>query len=722
MRFYLTPNMPRRKHRFLRKIIYFASVALIFGVVFIVSAFIYYAGQIPDPMAIVARKVNESTKIYDRTENAVLYDVHGEEKRTIIPWDQISGQIKSATLAAEDHDFYNHRGIDFRGILRAAYKDLTSLSASQGGSTITQQLIKKALLGDEKTLARKIKEIALSIEVERKFSKDEIFWMYLNQIPYGSNAYGIEAASQTFFGKYVKDLTIAEAALLASLPKAPSYYSPYGNHYSELINRRDYILQQMNELGYISEKEYKSAIKETPVLKPSQDIISAPHFVIMVREYLISKYGEDMVENGGLKVTTTLDTNLQSIAEDVVTKYGKINEEKYKAKNAALTAADPKTGQILVMVGSRDYFDIKNEGNFNVATAQRQPGSSFKPFAYATFLNKGFTDSTILFDLKTEFNPSCDPNGNQEYDAFGIKCYNPQNYDGAFRGPVTAREALAQSLNVPSVQVLYLAGLDNTIDLAHKMGITTLNDRPRYGLSLVLGGGEVKLVDMVSAYGVLANDGVREAPSFILKVVTGDGTVLEDYRKDEEKILDPQVARMVSDILSDNKARSKVFGYNSSLYFPDRQVAAKTGTTQENRDGWLVGYTPSIVVGIWTGNNDNTPMTKQGAGLSAAGPMWHEFMLRAMENFPVEEFIKPDPLFVNKPLLNGSYTGPEGIHSILYYVDKNNPGGPQPPNPSIDPQFRNWEAGVRSWALATGQIQLNQNSLNNSQSPPSLVP
>lgn len=695
--------MAKPKFKLLRKVVYLLLVLIFLSLVFVVSAFTYYAAQIPDPTAIVARRVNESTKIYDRTGTTLLYDVHGEEKRTIIPWDQIPDQIKKATLAAEDHDFYNHRGIDFRGILRAAYKDLTSLSTSQGGSTITQQLIKKIILGEEKTLSRKVKEIVLSIKVERKFTKDEIFWMYLNQIPYGSNAYGIEAASQTFFGKHTNDLTSAEAALLASLPKAPSYYSPYGNHFSELIDRRNYILEQMKDLDYIAPKEYKTAIKETPALRPSQDIISAPHFVIMVKEYLAAKYGEDIVEKGGLKIITTLDTNLQSIAEDVITKYGKINEQKYKAKNAALTAADPKTGQILAMVGSRDYFDIKNEGNFNVATAQRQPGSSFKPFAYSAFLNKGFTDSTVIFDIKTEFNPNCDPSGNQDYDHFDIKCYNPQNYDGLFHGPVTAREALAQSLNVASVQVLYLAGLDNTIDLAHKMGITTLNDRSRYGLSLVLGGGEVKLVDMVSAYGVFANDGVRETPSFILKVVAGDGTVLEEYHKDEERLLDPQIARMISDILSDNNARSRIFGYNSALHFPDRQVAAKTGTTQENRDGWLIGYTPSLVAGVWTGNNDNHPMTKQGAGISAAGPMWHEFMNRGLENYANEEFIKPDPVFVDKPMLSGSYIGPQGIHSILYYVDKDTPRGPQPSNPSADPQFKNWEVEVQGWAAATGQ-------------------
>ncbi len=704
------PLMPRKHKPSAIKNFFITILTLaVLGLVFFVVIFLYYAGQIPDPSAIAARRVSESTKIYDHTGNAILYDIHGEEKRTVIPWDQIPETVKKATLAQEDAEFYSHKGIDFKGIVRAFYKDLTSLSASQGGSTITQQLIKKTLLSDEKTIGRKIKELVLSIQVERKFNKDEIFWMYLNQIPYGSNAYGIEAASQTFFDKSAKDLNWSEAALLASLPKAPSYYSPYGNHFSELISRRNNLLEKIKNLGTLTTNEYEVAVKDSPRIKPFQEIIAAPHFVIMVREYLINKYGEDMVQNGGLKVTTTLDTKLQKIAEEVVEKYAKINTERYKANNAAFVASDPRTGQILAIVGSKDYFakpepegcrpgnNCKFEGNFNVATAARQPGSSFKPFAYATAFQKGFTDSTILFDLPTEFKPECDSSALQTKDKNGSDCYNPQNYDGRFRGPVTMRQALGQSLNIPSVQVLYLANVDDTIDLAHQMGITTLNDRSRYGLSLVLGGGEVRLVDMVSSYGVFANDGIRVAPSFIQKVIATDGTVLEEYKKEEERVLEPQIARLVSDILSDNNARSPVFGYNSPLYFPDRPTAAKTGTTQENRDGWLIGYAPSLVAGVWTGNNDNTSMTKEGAGLSAAAPMWHEFMARALADTPPEQFIKPNPITTDKIMLNGNYNDPSGIHTILYYVNKNDPTGSYPSNPSDDSQFPNWEASVQRW-------------------------
>lgn len=626
-----------------RKIFFNLFLLAVIGLVLVVFSFLYFAKQVPDPTVISERRVTESTKIYDRTGNVLLYDIHGEEKRTIIPWDQIPASVKNATLASEDADFYTHTGLDFRGILRAFYKNFTSLSISEGGSTITQQLIKKALLTDERTLTRKIKETILSIELEKRFTKDEILWMYLNQIPYGSNAYGVEAAAQSYFGKAAKDLNNAEGALLAAMIKAPSYYSPYGNHVPELMARRDFILERMHTLGYIDEAELKVALMEKHEFKRIKDNILAPHFVIMVRDYLNKKYGEDVVQNDGLKVITTLDAEMQKAAEESVTKYGEINAQKYRASNAALVAIDPKTGQILTMIGSRDYFDIANEGNFNVATAQRQPGSSFKPIAYAKALEDGLTDSYILNDVRTEFNPNCDPSGTQTIGSNGSRCYHPQNYDGRFRGPVTMRQALAQSLNIPSVKILQLAGVPETIDLAHDLGITTLDDPSKYGLALVLGGGEVKLVDLVSAYGVFANDGIKNESNFILKVVTGNGEVLEEYKEDSSRVLDAEVARVISDMLSDNSARGPVFGYNSSLHFPGKQVAAKTGTTQENRDAWVVGYTPAVAVGVWVGNNNNSPMTAAGAGISAAGPMWHEFMNVITNRYPSGYFTPPSP-------------------------------------------------------------------------------
>ena len=648
----------------------------VIGLIFILSLFLYLQNTLPDPESIAMRRVTESTKIYDKTGQVLLYDIHGEEKRTIVPWEKIPDYVKKATLASEDSDFYNHKGIDFRGIIRAFLVDIKTLNISQGGSTITQQLVKKALLGDQQTISRKIKEGILAIEIERRFTKDEIFWMYLNQIPYGSNAYGIEAASKTFFGKSATELTLGESATLAALPKAPTYYSPYGNYPERVASRKNFILERMRSLGYISEDEYGKAVDEKLVFKSSKEQLNAPHFVIMVKEYLIEKYGEDVVENGGLKITTTLDVALQDLAEKTVAKYTAINKERYKAKNAALVAVDPKTGDVLALVGSADYFDIANEGNFNVAIANRQPGSSFKPFAYAEAFAKGYPDSTILFDVKTEFNPNCPPDATGEKDQYGLDCYSPQNYDERFRGPVNLRQAISQSLNIPSVKTLYLAGVDDTIKLAQDMGITTLTDPSRYGLSLVLGGEEVKLIDITSAYGVFANDGIRNPWALILRVESADGTALEEKEVKPKRVLDGQVARLVNNVLSDNSARSSVFGYSSSLYIPGYSVAAKTGTTQENRDAWVLGYSPSIAVGVWSGNNKN------------------ESMVGALAKLPNEQFLPPNPVTADKPMLSGTYTD---RHTILYYVDRGNPLGPTPPNPSSDPQFNSWEWSVTKY-------------------------
>jgi len=700
--------------KLIKSLFFFFLFLFVIGLALMTGVFLYVAKDLPSPETIVSRRVSESTKIYDRTGTIVLYDIHGEEKRTVIPWENIPEYIKSATLASEDSSFYSHQGLDFRGIIRAFLRNLTEFRITQGGSTITQQLVKKAILTDERTFSRKIKEALLSIEVERRFTKDQIFWMYLNQIPYGSNAYGIESASQVFFDKPAKDLTIAQSTLLASLPKAPTYYSPHGENLIETLARKDNILEKMKNLNYISEEEYQTALKEELSFHSPRENILAPHFVIMVRDYLIKKYGEEMVENGGLKIYTTLDYELQKIAEGAIEKYAEKNEELYKAKNAALTAINPRNGQILAMVGSRDYFDMDNEGNFNVAIANRQPGSAFKPFAYAVALQKGFTDSTVLFDYRTEFNPECPAGANQEKDQYGLDCYHPQNYDEGFRGPVTIRQALARSLNVPSVKVLYLAGINDTIDFAQRMGISTLGEnRKNFGLSLVLGGAEVKLLDMVSAYGVFANDGIRQSPSFILKIENAVGGILEKYKPKEERVINQQASRMITNILSDNKARTPVFGSNSSLYFPERPVAAKTGTTQANRDAWVMGYTPSLAVGVWVGNNDNTSMTRKGAGISVSGPIWHDFMASALKDKPVEIFLQPDPIEVSKIMLNGEYifkrlnpdinppikeaSAPETeIHTILYYVDKNNPRGDMPLDPTLDPQFGNWERSVLS--------------------------
>ena len=729
-----------------------------------IGSFVYLAKDLPSAESLTERHLTESTKIYDRTGKIILYDVHGEEKRTVIPFTEIPQYLKNATIVTEDANFYHHFGLDFKGIIRAFLADLKGQQVSQGGSTITQQFIKNAILTSERTLGRKIKEAILAIEMEIKYSKDEILNFYLNQVPYGSNAYGVEAAAQTFFNKNAKDLTLGECAILAALTRATTYYSPYGSHLEELKARQEYILDRMNKLGYITEEQSMNAKKEKIIftsLKSSS--IKAPHFVMYVKEYLEEKYGQDYIEKAGLKVYTTLDWDLQKIAEEAIKQGAETNGKKYNAQNSALVAIDPKTGQILAMVGSKDYWAEsypkgctpgKNclfEPNVNVVIRPRQPGSSFKPFAYAKAFQKGFTPDTMIFDLKTEFSPNCSPDTLQEKDQYGLECYHPKDYDGKFRGPVSFRSALAQSLNVPSVQVLYLAGVNETIDLAQDMGIETLKDRSRYGLSLVLGGGEVKLLEETAAFGVFATEGIKNPTKSIIKIENSEGEIIEEYQNDPKKILEPQITRLISNILSDDAARTPIFGQKSYLYIEGIPVAAKTGTTQEYRDGWTIGYTPSLVVGVWTGNNDNTPINKEPGAVIAA-PIWNKFITNTYakkqelktadkpDNYfdlpdPPEEFTSPEAIITNKDVLNGNYvnelmvkidrisgklatnltpldlidekTYPQ-IHCILYYMNKDDPQGEG--DGRDDPQFQNWEQPVLNWinALENGYIY-NQN-------------
>ena len=679
------------------------GVALTLGALVV---FIAFARNLPNPSNLEDRTITESTKIYDRTGEVILYDIHGEERRTIIPFNEIPQTVKDATIVAEDKDFYQHRGLDFKAILRAFLSNLISDSL-QGGSTITQQFVKKSILSDERTWSRKIKEAILALELERRYSKDEILNFYLNQIPYGSNAYGIEAAALTFFSKKAADLTLAEAALLASLPKATSYYSPYGEHKGDLMARQRNILSRMAELNYISEAEVERSKKETLNFSKIKSGIQAPHFVFYVKNLVEEKYGEDYVAKAGLRVITTLDWDLQNIAEAVVAA-GADRNDRVGAHNAALTALDPKTGQVLAMVGSRDYFkdplpagcnpgvNCQFDGNVNVVTSSRQPGSAFKPFVYATAFKKGYTDKTVIFDIPTQFDTGCNPLGQPQ--SPGAKCYSPRNFDFKFRGPVTARAALANSLNVPAVQILYLAGVEDSINTAEDMGITTLKDRSRFGLSLVLGGGEVKLLELASAFGVFATEGVRHAPSPILRIENSKGEVLEEFRDEPSQVLDSEVARLVTNILSDNVARVPIFGSRSPLFFQDRPVAAKTGTTNEFRDGWTIGYTPSLVAGVWVGNNDNTPI-KQEPGVYVAAPIWRDFMSQAFEklNLAPESFTPPQIKEISKPILNGQHIINGEIHSTLYYVNRADPTGPPPSNPYTDPMFNNWESAVRAW-------------------------
>lgn len=655
--------------------------------------------ELPNPEQFVNRQITQSTKIYDRTGGILLYEIHGEEKRTVIPFEEIPDYVKQATLAIEDQNFYTHPAFDWRSIIRALFVNLIRGRVVQGGSTITQQLAKNAFLTPEQTLSRKIKELILAYWLEHRYSKDEILNLYLNQIPYGANTYGVETASQFFFAKPAKDLNLAESAVLAALPKAPSYYSPWGTHTDELESRGNYILEQMFELGFIDEEEKTRSQNTKPKFaSPSLGSIKAPHFVMLVREELNNKYGEETVEKGGLKVITTLDWPLQEIAERATKEGAQRNEELYKGRNAALVCQDAKTGQILALVGSRDYFDIQNEGNFNVASqGLRQPGSAFKPFAYITAFQKGYSPETIVFDVPTEFDTSGNP----------LKSYRPENFDQQFRGPITFRQALAQSINVPSVKALYLANIDDTLETAKNFGITTLKERGRYGLSLVLGGGEVKLIEMVGAYSVFSQEGVKRQQSLILKIEDFQGKTLEKYIDQATRVMEPQFTRLINDILSDQESRKGLFQNSFNLtIFPDREVALKTGTSNDYRDAWAIGYTPSLVVGVWAGNNNNQPMQKQGGSILAAVPIWHNFLNEAFINQSFESFNKPEPIFQTKPILRGEYIvnyrlGDEvfsQVHNILYYIDKNNPTGPGPLNSEQDPQFKNWEEPVLLWA------------------------
>lgn len=635
--------------------------------------------------------------------------------------------IKNATVAIEDGNFYQNFGVEPKAIIRAVIADITQGGAFQGGSTITQQVIKKSLLSDDKTIVRKLKEMILALKLTRAYSKDEILGMYLNEIPYGGSIYGIQEAARVFLGKEPRDLTIAESAYLASIPNAPSRFSPYGTNKDKLDARKDLVLSRMKILGFINEQEYMDAKSEKVVFKEqtsrSFSTIKAPHFVFFIKDYLEEKYGADVVESGGLKVTSTLDMDMQDIGEKAVYDYTIGKNKQIEDGNSGLIAIDPKTGQILSMVGSRNYFDKTIDGNFNVTTAQRQPGSSFKPFMYATAFKQGYTPETVLFDVPTEFYSGCNPYGEPYPGVPKSLCYMPGNYDERFHGPMTIREALARSMNVPAVKMLYLVGVKNAIKTAQDMGVTTLNNPERYGLALVLGGGEVRLLEETSAYGAFATGGVRHPYSSILKVEDKDGNILEEWNDNPITVLDKNVALQISSILSDNDARAPTFGARSPLYFSGRQVAAKTGTTNNFKDSWTIGYTPSLVAGVWLGKNDNTSMSST----IIASPIFHQFMEEALKKYPNENFeqpTQPENYSSLPPVLRGYWQGGESfvidtisgklateltpketqkelvitdVHDILYWIDKNNPLSGKPENPNNEPLFNNWETAVKNW-------------------------
>lgn len=670
---------------------------------FVAGLFILWIAslRIPALESLSERRLDNSTKIYDRTGEILLYDFSPDVKRAVVTLDKISNNTRNATLAIEDKNFYRHNGFELSSFIRAILVNLTTLSFSQGGSTITQQVVKNSILTKDKTPTRKLKELILALKLERILSKDDILSLYLNEIPYGGTIYGIEEAAQGFFGKSASDLTLAESAYLAALPKAPSYYSPYGNHIEDLENRKNLILEEMRKQELVTEEGYQKAKSEKVSFKERQSngSIKAPHFVFFVIDELSKKYGEETARDSGWKIITSLDYSIQRDAEETTKKYGDINETTFNAHNNAMVVIDPKTGEILAMVGSRDYFDTENDGNFNATIGLRQPGSTFKPFIYSVLFNKGFTDKTVLFDAPTQFSASCSPDNFTTDD----ECYSPGNYDDKFRGPMIIRDALAQSINVPAVQASYLAGVPNSIKLAQEMGINTLTEPDKYGLSLVLGGGSVTLLDMTAAYGVFANDGIRNPYTAVLHIEDSEGNIIDKHSIFPAKVIPEQTSRMITSILSDNRARTPGYGASSPLYVSDN-VAVKTGTSNDYRDAWIIGYSPSWVVGAWTGNNDNSPMTKKTAGLIVS-PMWRELVNKIRDKFPEETFIAPEPedLSTLKPILSGVV--PAETHSILHYINKNDPRGPAPTNPGSDSEYNNWEYAVRRWYTEQAQIQ-----------------
>lgn len=669
--------------------------------------------DLPDPSKIInSVGFQQGSKIYDRTGKILLYEVAGNIKRTVISDKDIPTHLRLAIVATEDSQFYAHKGISIKGVLRAMWRNFLNLSFSEGGSTITQQFVRNYFLTREKTLSRKIKEILLTYKLERQYTKDEILHFYLNQIPFGSNVYGVEEASRFYFSKPAKELSLAESAILAALIKAPSVYSPYNENPQNLKKRQEYILQRMESLGFITKTEREEAQYQTIVFSKPTITIKAPHFVMYVAQLLEEQFGKNFLEKNGLKIITTLDFNLQQLAEDLASKHFDNFHKEWKFDNIALGAMDPKTGEVLAMVGSKNYFD-QGAGAFNVVTqGLRQPGSAIKPLVYATLFEKGYTPETILFDVKTNF--STDP----------AKPYIPHNYDLKERGPVMIKQALAQSLNIPAVKALYLAGLDNVAKFAKRAGLDTL-EVEKSGLSLVLGGGAVKLIDLLGLYAIFANDGIRNGPVFIKQILDGSDKIIWEPTSEESRVFSAQTSRIISYILSDNSLRAPVFGENSYLQVPGFNVAVKTGTSQDFRDAWAFGFTPTLATGVWIGNNNYEPMKIGADGSKVAAPLFQEFMARALKTIGSEDFLPYTPIQAQKFILNGQffnekvvkidtisnklanqYTPPQTtkvisykeIHSELYWLKKDAPQDEPPTNPATDPQFASWEEAVIKWA------------------------
>jgi 1A family penicillin-binding protein len=650
------------------KLVFFGLVGF-FVVAFIL--FFWFSRDLPTPAKLSASNFPQSTKIFDRNE-ILLYDIYRDENRTYITLDQIPKILQQATLAIEDKDFYQNQGFSIMGYLRAFRNAILRGRIAGGGSTVTQQLVKNTLLTSEQTIARKIKEFILAIQVDRKYTKDQILELYFNATPYGGTTVGIEAASERYFGKKAKDLDLTESVILAGLPQRPSFFSPYGQNPKAYVDRGKEVLRRMQEDNYITKKQELDTIKKLPNVEFLKEThaIKAPHFSFYVKDLLVKQFGENVVEQGGLQVSTTLDYKLQGKAEEIV-KEEVENAQSLNVGNGASVVLDSKNGEILAMVGSRDFFE---DGQFNVITqALRQPGSSIKPVAYATALEKGYTGATLIMDTPTVF-----PNPGQEKD------YEPKNYDGKFHGPLQLRFALGSSINIPAVKLLAMVGVKNMLSTAYDMGISTFaptNDNiNRFGLSLTLGGGEVKPLELAAAYTAFANEGYRSDPIAILKVTDSKGKVLYEQKEiDKERALSPEAAFIISHILLDNNARLITFGVNSYLNMGSRAIAVKTGTTDDKRDNWTIGWTPSILVASWVGNNDNSPMGDVASGVTGAAPIWRRIILEALKNKPFEEFVKPDNVIaITVDSLGGGLPVDGQSTRSEYFIKGTEPQGPSP--------------------------------------------
>lgn len=656
---------------------------VILGIVGFFALAAWFSRDLPQPGQIV-RRDGFSTRIHDR-EGKLLYDVHGEERRNPVSYEQIPATLREATIATEDKDFYKHSGFDFLTVVRIPY-NLILRQRVVGGSTLTQQLVKTVLLTNDRTLIggpiRKFKELILAIQLERKFTKDEILTMYLNEVPYGGNAAGVGAAAEIYFGKSVSELSLVESAILAGLPQRPSAYSPFlgrtdtdGTPLWRL--RTEGVLRRMNEDGYIDDTQYEEALAqlETITFAKNNVSIQAPHFVFYVRDVLNEMYGEEVVEGGGLKVTTTLDLELQNNAQQVV-KEEITSLVDVNITNGAALAMDPETGEILVMVGSADYFDNELGGQFNVAVdGLRQPGSSIKPITYLALLQKGYTPASMIVDAPTVFTTG---------DETTLKPYEPKNYDGQFHGPVSVRNALGSSLNIPAVKALALVGVDSFMSLAYNMGFSTLEptkeNMQRVGLSATLGGADVHLIDTVTAYSAFANGGLKVTPVAILKVEDKDGRVLYEHKPVQgQRVISEGEAFLINHMLSDNNARLMAFGANSLLN-TGRDIAVKTGTTNDQKDNWTIGWSQDIIVGTWVGNNDATPMKRVASGITGASPIWREIIMDALsKGYQAPEWEVPDSVEQVQVDAISGYPSHDGYpHKTDYAIKGTLPTGPDP--------------------------------------------